>query len=99
MTAGGLLVANYLLVGLANISQDLQRAVEFTPLHYYQGGSAIDGLNGGWLVGLLAGSAVLVLLAWWQFQRRDIRLGGERSWNLPALWGLLRRRGSSQQEA
>ncbi|MFN2291673.1 MAG: ABC transporter permease subunit [Anaerolineae bacterium] len=99
MTAGGLLVANFLLVGLANINQDLQRAVEFTPLHYYQGGSAIDGLNWGWLAGLLAGSLVLMLLAWWRFQRRDIRLGGERTWKLPALSSLLRRRSTSGQQA
>lgn len=99
MTAGGLLVANYLLVGLANINQDLQRAVEFTPLHYYQGGSAIDGLNWGWLAGLLAVSAVLILLAWWRFQGRDIRVGGERSWKLPALSSVLRRQGPSEQEA
>jgi ABC-2 type transport system permease protein len=96
MTAGGLLVANYLLVGLANINQDLQRAVEFTPLHYYQGGSAIDGLNWSWLAGLLAISAALVLLARWRFQRRDIRVGGERGWRLPSLSSLLRRRGMAE---
>jgi len=93
MTAGGLLVANYLLTGLANINQDLQNAVEFTPLHYYQGGSAIEGLNWSWLAGLLAASVVLVVLAWWRFQRRDIRVGGERSWRLPALSNLLQRKG------
>jgi energy-coupling factor transporter ATP-binding protein EcfA2 len=98
MTAGGLLVANYLLVGLANINQDLLRAVEFTPLHYYQGGSAIHGLKWGWLGGLLAISAGLALLAWWRFQRRDIRVGGERSWKLPALPSLLRRQGSGEQD-
>jgi ABC-2 type transport system permease protein len=97
MTAGGLLVANYLLIGLANINQDLQRAVEFTPLHYYQGGSAIEGLNWHWLGGLLLVSAILVLLAWWRFQRRDIRIGGERGWRLPSLSSLLRRGGTVEQ--
>jgi ABC-type uncharacterized transport system fused permease/ATPase subunit len=45
------------------------------------------------------GATVLILLAWWRFQRRDIRLGGERSWNLPAQSRLLRHRGTSEQEA
>ncbi len=85
MLAGGLLVANYLLIGLANINEDLKAFVEFTPLHYYQGGKAISGLNWGWLVGLLAVALGFSLLAWWRFQRRDIRVGGERGWKLPAL--------------
>jgi ABC-2 type transport system permease protein len=97
MLAGGLIVANFLLAGLANINQDLQRAVEFTPLHYYQGGAAIDGINWGWLAGLSAVSVALAVLAWWLFQKRDIRVGGERSWKLPSPSQLLRRRGAAEQ--
>jgi ABC-2 type transport system permease protein len=85
MVTGGLLVANYLLVGLANINEDLKAIVDYTPLHYYQGGYAADGLNWGWLAGLLAVTLVFVLLAWWRFQRRDIRVGGEGGWNFPSL--------------
>lgn len=85
MLTSGLLVANYLLLGLANINEDLKTVVEFTPLHFYQGGKAIDGVNWGWLVGLLAVSLVFALLAWWRFQQRDIRVGGEGGWNLPRL--------------
>jgi ABC-2 type transport system permease protein len=85
MITGGLLVANYLLIGLANINESLKSFVEFTPLHYYQGGNAITELNWGWLLGLLAVSAVFAVLAWWRFQRRDIRVGGEGGWGLPAL--------------
>lgn len=97
MTAGGLLVANFLLIGLANINQDLQTVVEFTPLHYYQGGAAIDGINWGWLAGLLAVAGALALLAWWLFQKRDIRVGGERNWKLPSP-SLLQRKGKAAQE-
>jgi ABC-2 type transport system permease protein len=89
MLAGGLLVANYLLVGLANINEDLQTIVDWTPLHFYQGGYAADGLK--WLGGLLAVVALLALLAWWRFQRRDIRVGGEGGWRLPAVRRILRR--------
>jgi ABC-2 type transport system permease protein len=85
MTTGGLLIANYLLVGLANINQDLKPIVKYTPLHYYQGGYAVSGLNWGWLAGLLAVSVAFALLAWWRFQRRDIRVGGEGGWRLPSL--------------
>ena len=85
MLTGGLLVANYLLIGLSNLNESLKSFVEFTPLHYYQGGDAITELNWGWLVGLLAVSAAFALLAWWRFQRRDIRGGGEGGWRLPSL--------------
>jgi ABC-2 type transport system permease protein len=91
MLAGGLLVANYLLVGLANINEDLQAIVDWTPLHFYQGGYAADGLKWGWLGGLLAAATVLALLAWWRFWGRDIRVGGEGGWRLPGLRRLLRR--------
>ena len=85
MITGGLLIANYLLIGLANINEDLKSFIEFTPLHYYQGGDAITELNWGWLAGLLAVSVAFALLAWWRFQRRDIRVGGEGGWRLPSL--------------
>ena len=94
MITGGLLIANYLLIGLSNINEDLKSLIEFTPLHYYQGGDAITELNWGWLAGLLAVSAAFALLAWWRFQRRDIRVGGERGWRLPSL--PFRRRAGSE---
>jgi len=83
--SGGLLVANFLLMGLSNINQDLKSLVKFTPLNYYQGGEAITELNWEWLAGLLAVSLVFALLAWWRFQRRDIRVGGEGGWRIPSF--------------
>lgn len=88
---GGLLVANYLLIGLSNMNENLEALIEFTPLYYYQGGDAVYDLNWAWLVGLLGASIIFTLLAWWRFQRRDIRVGGEGGWRLPALSRLLRR--------
>jgi len=91
MISGALLVANFLLLGLANINQDLKPIVKFTPLYYYQGGDAVTGLNWGWLGGLSAMSVLFALLAWLLFRRRDIRVGGERSWRLPSLRAVLGR--------
>jgi len=38
-----------------------------------------------WLFGLLGISALLAVLSWLLFTRRDIRLGGEGSWQLPKM--------------
>ncbi|NLG26403.1 MAG: ABC transporter permease subunit [Chloroflexi bacterium] len=84
-TAGGLLVANYLLTGLANTNEDLKAAVAYTPLHFYQGGEAMEALKWGWVAGLLGAALLLALVAWWRLERRDIRVGGEGGWRLPIL--------------
>ncbi|MGD2156691.1 MAG: ABC transporter permease subunit [Anaerolineales bacterium] len=82
---GALLVANYLTVGLANINDSLESIVEFTPLNYYQGGQAINGLNWDWVVAIIGVALVFAGLAWWRFLRRDVRVGGEGGWRLPKL--------------
>jgi ABC-2 type transport system permease protein len=86
LVAAALLVANWLLMGLSNLNENLQAFVEYTPLFYYQGGDAMGGLNWSWFLGLLAFALLFTLLAWWLFQRRDIRVGGERSWTLWRPW-------------
>ncbi|MES0361796.1 MAG: ABC transporter permease subunit [Anaerolineales bacterium] len=83
--ASGLLIVNFLLIGLANINPDLMPFFEFTPLYFYQGGAAIGGLDWGNLLGLAGISTLMVMLAWWRFQRREIRVGGEGGWKLPRL--------------
>ncbi len=85
MLSGGLIFANFLLQGLANLNQDLEAIMEYTPLHFYQAGQAIFELNWGWLAGLLGATALLALLAWGLFLRREIRVGGEGGWSLPFL--------------
>jgi len=82
MTASFVLIASYFLVALARISADLETAVKFSPLNYYQSSKAIDGLNAGWFIGLLAVAALFAGLAGWRFERRDIRVGGEGGWRL-----------------
>ncbi len=83
MLTGAVLVGNYLLQGLAKINDTLDPLIRYTPLHYYQGGTAVEGLNLNWLAGLCATSLPLLVAAWLLFLHRDIRVGGERSWRLP----------------
>lgn len=80
--AGVFLVGNYLLVGMANLNESLQKVVQATPLHYYQGGYAVDGIDWRWLAGLLGTALLLTVAGWLLFLRRDIRVGGERNWRL-----------------
>lgn len=89
---GALLVANFLLVGISNINTDLEPLYQVTPFYFTQGAKAIENMDWGAFIGLLGVSAVFILLAWWQFQRRDIRVGGEGGWRLPKISSLLRRK-------
>lgn len=83
MLSGAILVGNYLVLGLAKINNTLQPVIKYTPLNYYQGGAAVEGLNLHWLGGLFAASLPVLFAAWLLFLHRDIRVGGERSWRLP----------------
>ncbi len=94
MLTGGLMVANYLLLGLSKINDSLEPVMELTPLRYYQAGSAIEGLKVDWLVGLLAATLIAACGGWLSFLRRDIRVSGERSWGLPDIRLPSLRRGS-----
>jgi ABC-2 type transport system permease protein len=89
--ASGLLIVNFLLIGLANINPDMMPLYKLTPLYFYQGGAAIEGLAWGNLLGLAGIALLLTLLAWWRFHRREIRVGGEGGWKLPKLEFLGKR--------
>lgn len=88
--SGGMMVLNFLLIGLSGINPDLEPFMKFTPMHYNQGGYAIKGLEWGWFFGLLITALLFALLAWILFLRRDIRVSGEHSWQLPEI-SLLHR--------
>lgn len=83
--AGLLLVAAFFINGMAALNSDVAKIAKWLPMNYYQGGLAISGMNWEWFAGLMIAAAVFALLAWWQFLRRDIRVGGEGGWKLPAL--------------
>lgn len=83
--AGLVLVGSFFMVTLARLDENLENAARFSPLYYNQGGYAVEGLNWEWIGGLVGFSFLFVLVAWWRFERRDIRVGGEGGWRLPVL--------------
>jgi ABC-2 type transport system permease protein len=83
--AGIVLVTSYFLTSMASLNERLASVARFLPYHYFQGGDALDGLDLASFFGLLAASALLAALAWWKFERRDIRVTGEGGWRLPFL--------------
>ncbi len=82
--AGVVLVASYMTSSLATLDERLAAVARLLPHEYFQGGEALRGLAWAPLLGLLGASAALALLAWWRFERRDIRVVGEGGWRLPA---------------
>lgn len=90
MLAGIVLVAGFFIDGLSALNDTLADIVRFVPNHYYQSSSWPAGFEAGYFLGLVGGGAAFMLLAWWLFLRRDIRVGGEGGWKLQ-LPRLLRR--------
>ena len=86
--AGLVMVASYLLSSMSALDARLASVAQLLPFDYYQSGEALNGLNLAWFLGLMGVSVLFVLLAWWRFDRRDIRVGGERGWRLPKLLRL-----------
>ncbi len=76
LVSGFLLVASYFITSLARIEDKLKGINRFSPLKYYQGGSAMDGLDFKDLAVLLAISVVFIGIAWFIFVKRDLRFGG-----------------------
>jgi hypothetical protein len=91
MISGILMVASFFITALAKMDNHLVNLAKISPVNYYQGGLAINDLNWGWAAGLFGISLLFVLIAWWRFEQRDIRVGGEGGWRLALI---LRRRNS-----
>jgi ABC-2 type transport system permease protein len=83
MLTGVLLAASYILSSLGQLNPSLDAIGKLLPYAYSQGSAAMEGLDWGSLLGLLAVGDGFALLAWWRFARRDIRVVGEGSWRLP----------------
>ena len=47
-----------------SLNPDVEAVYKITPLNFYQGSQAVNGMNWGWAVGLLAAALVFGLLSW-----------------------------------
>ncbi len=83
MVAGVVLVVSFFISGLAELSETVKAIADFSPITYYQGGKAMTEFKPEWILGLLGIALVFTLVAWWRFERREIRVGGEGGWTLP----------------
>lgn len=90
MGSGVLLVVSFFVTGLSEIFPQLETAARLSPMTYYQGAGAMEGVNLEWLAGLAGSTLMITLISWWLFRRRDIRVGGEAGWGLREF--LSRRR-------
>lgn len=77
MAAGLVIVASFFLTGFARLDEGLLPLAKMLPLYYYQGGEAMNEFDWLRFGGLIAVSAAFVGLAYWCFERRDIRVRGE----------------------
>lgn len=83
--SGLIVVASFFLNALASISPDLADLAAWSPLASYQGGKALASFDVSKFIVLCLGSLVFAALGLGLFQRRDIRIVGERSWQLPRI--------------
>ncbi len=90
MVTGTVLAISYFVSSLVSLDERLETAARVLPHYYYQVELSFQELNLTWFLALLGSSLALVMLAWWLFLRRDIRLAGEGSWQLPKLFKRLK---------
>ena len=89
--SGLVMVVGYVLSSMASLNENLETVAKLFPYTYFQGSEAFNNLNLTWLMILFGVSAVMVLLAWWRFARRDIRLSGEGSFHLKIPFRIQRK--------
>jgi ABC-type transport system involved in multi-copper enzyme maturation permease subunit len=76
LVAGFILVASYFITSLSRIDENLEPINRFSPLKYYQGSEAMTKLDSQYLLILFGVAIVLIALAWFVFDKRDLRFGG-----------------------
>lgn len=85
MAAGIIMVADFFIQGFASSYSELESVAAVLPLKFLQRSGWIDGLELGSFFGLIGVATMFSFVAWWRFLRRDIRVGGEGSWELPSF--------------
>lgn len=89
--SGLVMVVGYVLSSMASLNENLGSVSKLFPYTYFQGSEAFTNLNLTWLLALFGVSAIMALLAWWRFMRRDIRLSGEGSFRLQIPFPIQRK--------
>ncbi|MBE0684402.1 MAG: ABC transporter permease subunit [Anaerolineaceae bacterium] len=80
VVGGVIVISSYMISSLAFMNEMLMTISKIMPYHYFQTVLEVNDLNLTWLFSLLGISLLMVILAWFRFLRRDIRLSGEGSW-------------------
>lgn len=80
IVSGVIVVSSYMISSLGFMNDMLMTISKIMPYHYFQTVLDVNDLNLTWLISLLGISMLMVVLAWFRFLRRDIRLSGEGSW-------------------
>lgn len=80
--SGFLLIVSFFISSLARIDEKLEGVNRFSPLKYYQGGAAVEGLNAQNLLLLFGISLFSLLVAGFLFVKRDLRFGGSGGFRL-----------------
>jgi len=76
MVTNLVLIASFFITSLTQIYDRLEPLNRFSPLRYYQGGRALSGVNTEHLLILFGVSTAFIALAWFLFEKRDLRFGG-----------------------
>jgi len=98
MIGAFILIASYIISSLSNIISDLEKASKYSPMTYYQGADAINGINWTWIMYFSAVTMFFGILAWWRFELRDTRIGGEGGWEGIPLINIIKRVKSAGRE-
>jgi len=92
MISGFILIASYFISSLVNLDEKLEGINRFSPLKYYQGGTAVESLDTQKLALLLGLSLVFIIFAMIVFEKRDLRFGGSGGFRL-----VFSKKGGSKQ--
>jgi ABC-2 type transport system permease protein len=96
--AGLIMVISFMANMVASVNPDLEILTKISAFGYYQGGEAVAGLNWTWIAGLLTLAVIFNVGAWLLFLRRDIRVAGERGWQIPRLSFWRKRQDQALQQ-
>ena len=88
LISGLFLVCGYILSSMSSLNEDLGVVTKIFPYTNFQGSDAFTSFNLTWLLALMGVSAMMALIAWWRFVRRDIRLSGEGNFRIPGRFSL-----------